>query len=155
MTCRHPTLRSVVGFAYSLTSGGVSNSRASSRLWIIISSWLSAWRRLTLSSSFAPRPLSKLMALGLAAVVPCQDHLSRSRDSFPANNNQKKLPLTPYRHSATRHEGEHHIYTISRWNGLFLHISGLYPEPWEHILSLELISGALGRHITVRATPRD
>ena len=46
MTCRYPTLRSVVGFAYSLTSGGVSNSRASSRLWIIISSWPSAWRRL-------------------------------------------------------------------------------------------------------------
>ena len=32
----YPTLRSVVGFASSLTSGGVSNSRASSRLWIKI-----------------------------------------------------------------------------------------------------------------------
>ena len=148
MTCRHPTLRSVVGFAYSLTSGGVSNSRASSRLWIIISSWLSAWRRLTLSSSFAPRPLSKLMALGLAAVVPCQDHLSRSRDSFPANNNKKSSHS--HRIAIQQHGMRGSIISILSADEM-----GYFCISQAYILSLERISRALGRHITVRATPRD
>ena len=41
----YPTLRSVVGLASSLTTGGVYNSFAPPWLWIIASSWLLAWRR--------------------------------------------------------------------------------------------------------------
>ena len=68
MRYRYPTLRSVVGFASSLTPGGVTNSRAPSGLWTLTisgsrigvgfisfvssrlssytCSWLSAWRRI-------------------------------------------------------------------------------------------------------------
>ena len=64
MTYRYPTLRSVVGFASSLTTGGVSNGRAPLGLWTITSPWLSAWRRLSLRpSSFAPQLLDTLLAI--------------------------------------------------------------------------------------------